>query len=130
MGGGVHRVDHVLRRRRRAIRPASERLGQVYGYSCCGGGFGTTPYRPRPVIKVEWIRDSIKESAGPATTIVLEMTATGPLPTVRALKEASTTSHPSCGRTNLGENHAPHNEPYVRRRLNLLADQPGKVSHV
>jgi len=71
-----------------------------YGYSCCGGGFGTVNYHPGETIKVDWIRTSLRSSGAPAKTVNLSVSASGPFPTIAAAKKAFSSSHPAVGRTN------------------------------
>jgi len=73
---------------------------EIYGYSCCGGGFGTVNYHPGETIKVDWIRTSLRSSGAPAKTIDLSVSASGPFPTVAAAKKAFSSSPLVVGRTN------------------------------
>ena len=74
-------------------------LKEIYGYSCCGGGFGTVNYHPGEVLKIEWIRTALRKSDASPTTIDLSVTASGPFPTVAAAQKAFTGTHPVLGRT-------------------------------
>jgi hypothetical protein len=74
-------------------------LKEIYGYSCCAGGFGTVNYHPGEILKVDWIRTALRKSDASPTTIDLSMTASGPFPTIAAAKKAYTGSHVVLGRT-------------------------------
>jgi hypothetical protein len=74
-------------------------LKEIYGYSCCGGGFGTVNYHPGETLKVEWIRNALRKSDASPTTIDLSVMASGPFPTIAAVKKDFTGSHPVLGRT-------------------------------
>jgi len=79
---------------------SSKGAKEIYGYSCCGGGFGTVSYHRGQVIHVEWIRTKVKLGYAPAKTIVLKLSASGPFPSIGALKKAFAGTHPRLGRTN------------------------------
>jgi hypothetical protein len=72
---------------------------EVYGYSCCAGGFGTTAYHPGQVIKVDWIRTAGHSSHATSKTVVLSLNASGPFPSIANLKKAMTKTPPSYGPT-------------------------------
>ena len=72
---------------------------EIYGYSCCGGGFGSTAYHPGEVIKVDWIRTASHSSHAPSKAVVLTASASGPFPSITVLKKAMTKSPPSYGPT-------------------------------
>jgi hypothetical protein len=74
-------------------------LKEIYGYSCCGGGFGTVNYHPGETLKVDWIRHALRKSDASSTTIDLSVVASGPFPTIAAAQKAFTGSHPVLGRT-------------------------------
>jgi hypothetical protein len=74
-------------------------LKEIYGYSCCGGGFGTVNYHPGETLKVAWIRNALRKSDASPTTIELSMSASGPFPTIAAAQKVFTGSHPVLGRT-------------------------------
>jgi len=74
-------------------------LKEIYGYSCCAGGFGTVNYHPGEILKVDWIRTALRKSDASPVTIDLSMTASGPFPTIAAAKKAYTGSHVVLGRT-------------------------------
>jgi hypothetical protein len=65
-------------------------LKEIYGYSCCSGGFGTVNYHPGQTVKVDWIRTGLRKSDAASTTIVLSAKASGPFPTIAAAQAAST----------------------------------------
>jgi hypothetical protein len=72
---------------------------EIYGYSCCSGGFGSTTYHPGEVIKVDWIRTASHSSHAPSKTVVLTASASGPFSSITVLKKAMTKSPPNYGRT-------------------------------
>ena len=72
---------------------------EIYSYSCCGGGFGTVNYHPGEIIKIDWIRTALRSSGAPAKMVVLSVSASGPFPTIAAVKKAFSRSHPVLGRT-------------------------------
>jgi hypothetical protein len=74
-------------------------LKEIYGYSCCGGGFGTVNYHPGETLKVDWIRTALRKSDASATTIDLSVTASGPFPTIAAAEKAISGSKSVLGRT-------------------------------
>jgi len=74
-------------------------LKEIYGYSCCGDGFGTVSYHSGEILKVDWIRSALRKSDASPTTIDLSLVASGPFPTIAALKKNFTRSHPVLGRT-------------------------------
>jgi hypothetical protein len=75
-------------------------LKEIYGYGCCGGGFGTVNYHPGETLKVEWIRTALRKSDASPATIDLSVSASGPFPTIAAVKKAFANSHPDLGRVN------------------------------
>jgi hypothetical protein len=79
---------------------SSKGLKEIYGYSCCGGSFGKAPYHPGEVVKVDWIRTAVKSSNKPAKTVSLSVKASGPYPSISALKKAFTKPHPAYGKVN------------------------------
>src|SRR5665213_2863190 len=78
---------------------AASSTKEIYGYSCCGGGFGTVNYHPGETIKIDWIRTSLRSSAAPAKTVNLSLSASCPFPTLAAAKKAFSGSHPALGHT-------------------------------
>jgi hypothetical protein len=78
---------------------AAQSTKEIYGYSCCGGGFGTINYHPGETIKIDWVRTSLRSSAAPAKTVFLSASASGPFPTIAAAKKAFSGSHPALGHT-------------------------------
>jgi hypothetical protein len=83
-----------------ALPAQSAQANEIYGYSCCSGGFGTVNYHPGETIKLDWITTPVRSSGAPAKTVVLSATASGPFPTIAAAKKAISNSHPAAGRTN------------------------------
>jgi hypothetical protein len=79
--------------------PSATAAQEVYGFSCCGGGFGTVNYHPGETIKVDWIQTAIRLTGAPAIKDTLSAHASGPFPTITAAKKALTGSHPVVGRT-------------------------------
>jgi hypothetical protein len=77
--------------------PAQSALGanEIYGYSCCGGGFGTVNYHPGEIIKLDWKTTPVRSSGAPAKTVVLSASASGPFPTIAAAKKAISDFHVS-----------------------------------
>jgi hypothetical protein len=75
-------------------------LKEIYGYSCCAGGFGTVNYHPGETLNVEWISTALRKSDASPVTIDLSVSASGPFSTIAALKKAFAGSHPALGRTN------------------------------
>jgi len=74
-------------------------LKEIYGFSCCSGGFGTVNYHPGETLHVDWISTALRSSAAPAVTVVLSANASGPFPTLAAAKKALPNSHQVLGRT-------------------------------
>jgi hypothetical protein len=81
------------------VTPSVASAQEIYGYSCCGGGFGTVNYHPGEIIKIDWIRTALRTSGAPAKTVSLSVSASGPFPTIAAAKKAFSRSHPVLGRT-------------------------------
>lgn len=75
-------------------------LKEIYGYSCCTGGFGTVNYHPGESIKLEWKSTALRSSGAAAKTLTLSASASGPFLTVAAANKAFTGSHSNSGRTN------------------------------
>jgi hypothetical protein len=73
---------------------------EIYGYSCCTGGFGSVNYHPGESVKLDWKRTALRSSVAPAKTLVLSANASGPFPTAAAAGKAFTGSHSNSGRTN------------------------------
>jgi hypothetical protein len=84
------------------LLPAQSAQGanEIYGYSCCGGGFGTVNYHPGETVKLVWITTPERSSGAPAKTVVLSASASGPFSTLAAAKKAISESRPASGRTN------------------------------
>jgi hypothetical protein len=97
---------------------------EIYGYSCCSGGFGTVNYHPGETIKLDWIRSSLRSSAAPAKTVVLSASASGPFPTVAAAKKAFSGSHPTLGRTNFPATTLHVSDEKAERPVSLLHVPP------
>src|SRR5665213_1003679 len=76
---------------------AASSTKEIYSYSCCGGGFGTVNYHPGEIIKFDWIRTALRSSGAPAKMVVLSVSASGPFPTIAAVKKAFSRSHPVLG---------------------------------
>lgn len=70
---------------------------EVYGYSCCGGGFGSSAYRPGQAISIDWIRTASGAKRLRSKTVELSASATGPFPSVSVLKQTLTKSPPGSG---------------------------------
>jgi hypothetical protein len=79
--------------------PSATAAQEVYGFSCCGGGFGTVNYHPGETIKVDWIQTALRLTGAPAKKIALSASASGPFVTIAAAKKALTGTHPVVGRT-------------------------------
>ncbi|HEY5092183.1 MAG TPA: hypothetical protein VII60_02875 [Acidimicrobiales bacterium] len=79
--------------------PSVASATEIYGYSCCGGGFGTVNYHPSEAIKIDWIQTALRSSGAPVKMVDLSAKASGPFPTIAAAKKAITGSHPVVGRT-------------------------------
>jgi hypothetical protein len=75
-------------------------LKEIYGYSCCAGGFGTVNYHPGETVDVEWISTALRKSDASPVTLDLSVSASGPFSTIAAVKKAFARSHPELGRTN------------------------------
>jgi hypothetical protein len=75
-------------------------LKEIYGYGCCGGGFGTVNYHAGETLKVEWIRTALRKSDASPATIDLSVTVSGPFSSIAAVKKAFAGSHPVLGRIN------------------------------
>jgi hypothetical protein len=71
---------------------------EVYGFSCCGGGFGTVNYHPGETIKVDWKQTALRLTGAPAIKVALSASASGPFPTIAAAQRALTGTHPVVGR--------------------------------
>jgi hypothetical protein len=78
---------------------SAQGANEIYGYSCCSGGFGTVNYHPGETVKLDWITTPVRSSGAPAKTVDLSATASGPFPTVAAAKKAISDHHPTSGRT-------------------------------
>jgi hypothetical protein len=72
---------------------------EVYTFSCCTGGFGTVNYHLSETVRLDWKTTPKRSTVGPARTVVLSASASGPFPTVGAADKAFKSAHPS-GRTN------------------------------
>jgi hypothetical protein len=79
--------------------PSVASASEIYGYSCCGGAFGTVNYHPGEIINIDWISKAVRSSGAPAKTVDLSASAFGPYPTIAAAQKAFTGSHPVVGRT-------------------------------
>ena len=81
--------------------PAQSAQGanEIYGFSCCGGGFGTVNYHPGQTIKLDWITTPVRSSGAPAKFVTLSASAAGPFATIAAAKKAIAKAHPAPGRT-------------------------------
>ncbi len=62
---------------------------EIYGFSCCAGGFGTVNYHPGESVKIEWVKKGIRTGAL-SRTVDLSATASGPFLTIAAAKTAIT----------------------------------------
>lgn len=78
---------------------AAQGTKEIYGYSCCGGGFGTVNYHPGETIKLDWKRTAVRASSAPAKTVYLSASASGPFSTVAAAEKAFSGSHRVLGHT-------------------------------
>jgi len=65
---------------------------EIYGFSCCGGGFGTVNYHPGESVKVQWVKKGLRTGAL-ARTVDLSAMASGPFATLAAAKSAITGHH-------------------------------------
>ncbi|MGD0054122.1 MAG: hypothetical protein ABSC34_01610 [Acidimicrobiales bacterium] len=74
-------------------------LKEIYGFSCCSGGFGTVNYHPGETLHVDWISTALRSSAAAAVTVVLSANASGPFPSIAAAKKALASSQKDVGRT-------------------------------
>jgi hypothetical protein len=79
---------------------ASKGPTELFGYSCCGGGFGTINYHPGEVVDVDWIRVPKHLMVTIAKTITLNVKASGPYASIALLKRSFAKSHPTYGKTN------------------------------
>jgi hypothetical protein len=79
--------------------PSVASAAEIYGFSCCGGGFGTVNYHPGETITIDWTQIAVRTSGAAPKTVDLSAKASGPFPTIAAAKEAITGSHPVLGRT-------------------------------
>ena len=106
--------------------PAQSAQGanEIYGYSCCGGGFGTVNYHPGETIKLDWITTPVRSSGAPAKTVVLSASASGPFPTIAAAKKAISDSHPASGRTIFAATTLHVSDQKAERPVSLLHVPP------
>lgn len=65
---------------------------EIYGFACCGGGFGTVNYHPGESVKVDWVKKGLR-TGSLSKTVVLSATASGPFATIAAVKTAITKGH-------------------------------------
>lgn len=104
--------------------PSVASAQEIYGYSCCGGGFGTVNYHPSEIIKIDWIRTALRSSGAPAKMVVLSASASGPFPTIAAAKKAFSSSHPVLGRTVFSANTLKVSDEKIESPVSLLHVPP------
>jgi hypothetical protein len=107
---------------------ASAGLKEIYGFSCCSGGFGTVNYQAGETIEIDWKQTALRSSAAPATMIVLSAKASGPFTTIAAAKTAFFGSHPKLGRTVFSATTLHVSDEKVESPVSLLHVPPGVAS--
>jgi predicted RNA binding protein YcfA (HicA-like mRNA interferase family) len=95
-------------------------LNEIYGYSCCGGGFDTVNYHPGETLKVDWIRTALRKSVASSTTIDLSVTSSGPFTTIVAAEKAYKGSHPVLGRTKFSATTLQVSDEKIESPVSLL----------
>jgi hypothetical protein len=106
------------------IAPSVASAQEIYGYSCCGGGFGTVNYHPGEIIKIDWIGSAVRSSGAPAKMVALSASASGPFPTIAAAKKAFSVSHPVLGRTVFSANTLQVSDEKIESPVSLLHVPP------